>query len=124
VSSTGLTTTSTVSRCRATYKFVLGSPLRLGAYRSGELRASNYYIGTAGYLRQLGRLPDFLGGPVFAGGWLENGDAFEDFENATWRTNAGLGVIMDTILGPVTLAGSAGFDGRWRTFIGVGRVFR
>jgi len=30
---------------------------------------------------------------------------------------------MDTIIGPVVLAGSAGFDGRWRTYFGVGRIF-
>jgi len=70
------------------------------------------------------RLPDFMGGPVFAGAWLENGDAFNDWKDATWRTNASAGVIMDTLLGPVIIAGSAGFDGRWRTYFGVGRIFR
>jgi len=30
---------------------------------------------------------------------------------------------MDT-LGPVVIAGSWGFDGRWRTYFGVGRMFR
>ena len=104
--------------------FTLGSPLALGAYRSGELRGSHYYLATAGYLRQVSRLPDFLGGPIFAGAWLENGDAFEDWDNATWRTNASAGVIMDTLIGPVMIAGSAGFDGRWRTYIGIGRIFR
>lgn len=116
--------TSFDKTAQPTYKFVLGSPLRLGAYRSGELRASHYYVATAGYLRQLGRLPDFLGGPIFAGGWLENGDAFEDRDLATVRSNVSAGVIMDTLIGPVMLAGSADFDGRWRTYIGVGRVFR
>lgn len=106
------------------YKFNLGSPLRLGAYRLGELRASNYYVATAGYLRRVGRMPDFIGGPVFAGGWVENGDAVEDWDDAVWRTNASVAVIMDTLLGPVMVGGSAGFDGRWRTYIGVGRIFR
>jgi hypothetical protein len=26
--------------------------------------------------------------------------------------------------GPALLAGSAGFDGRWRTYVGIGRIFR
>lgn len=107
-----------------TDQFTLGAPMALGAYRAGELRGSHYFLGTGGYLRQVSRLPDFLGGPIFAGGWLENGDAFEDWNNATWRTNASAGVIMDTLLGPVMLAGSAGFDGRWRTYIGIGRIFK
>ena len=61
-----------------TDQFPLGSPFRLGAYDSGEIRGDHYYVATGGYLQQLGRLPDFMGGPVFAGGWLENGDAFDD----------------------------------------------
>ena len=36
---------------------------------------------------------------------------------------ASFGAILDTLVGPVILAGSAGFDGRWRTYIGVGRIF-
>ena len=105
-------------------QFRLGAPLRLGAFRPGELFGRGYYIATGGYLQQIGQLPDFLGGPVFVGGWIENGDAFDEWRQAGVRTNASLGVIMDTLIGPVMLAGSAGFDGRWRTFLGVGRIFR
>jgi NTE family protein len=107
-----------------TNQFALGAPLRLGAYNAGELRGSRYYIVTGGYLRQVGQLPDFMGGPVFAGGWLENGDAFDNWANARWRTNAGAGLVLDTIVGPVMVAGSWGFDGRWRSYLGVGRIFR
>ena len=107
-----------------TDQFGLGAPFRLGAYDSDELRGPHYYIATAGYMRRVGRLPDFMGGPIFAGGWLENGDAFEEWSLATVRTNGGVGVVMDTLVGPVTLAGSWSFDGRWRTYLGVGRTFR
>ena len=107
-----------------TQQFSLGTPFRLGAYDAGELRGRHYYIATGGYLRQVARLPDFMGGPVFAGAWLENGDAFEDWSDATWRTNGGAGLVMDTLLGPVIVAGSWSFDGRWRTYLAVGRIFR
>jgi NTE family protein len=107
-----------------TDQFALGTPFRLGAYGAGELTGNHYYIATAGYLRRVARLPDFIGGPVFAGGWLENGDAFADWDLANWRTNAGAGLVMDTLVGPVILAGSWSFDGRWRTYFGVGRTFR
>jgi NTE family protein len=107
-----------------TNEFTLGAPLRLGAYRTGELRGDHYYLATSGYLRQIARLPDFLGGPVFAGGWVDQGDAFDDWSESTWRVNPGFGIVMDTLVGPVMVAGSAGFDGRWRTYIGIGRIFR
>ena len=107
-----------------TNQFSLGTAFRLGAYDTGEIRGANYYIATGGYLRQVGRLPDFMGGPVYVGAWLENGDAFNEWSNAGWRTNGGAGLVMDTLVGPVMVAGSWGFDGRWRTYIGVGRLFR
>jgi len=116
--------TSRSGRPLPTNEFSLGSPFRLGAYRSGELRGGHYYVGTAGYLRRLGRLPDFLGGHSYLGGWFEAGDAVRDWDQATWRTAASAGLILDTLIGPVMLAGSAGRDGRWRTYIGVGRIFR
>lgn len=105
-----------------TDQFTLGSPFHLGAHDSGEFLGDHYYVLTGGYLRQLGRLPDFMGGPIFAGAWLENGDAF-DGSHAKLRTNVSGGVILDTLVGPVILAGSAGFDGEWRTYFGVGRIF-
>jgi NTE family protein len=104
-------------------QFALGLPFRLGAYQAGELYGENYYLATAGYFREIARLPDFIGGPVFAGGWLENGDAFDRWENATWRSNVSGGIVMDTIIGPVMVGASAGFDGRWRTYLGIGRIF-
>jgi NTE family protein len=107
-----------------TNQFALGRPFRLGAYDAGELRGPHFYVVTGGYLHRVGRLPDFMGGPVFAGGWLENGDAFDEWRHAGWRTNGGVGLVMDTLVGPVLLAGSWSFDGRWRTYLGVGRVFR
>jgi NTE family protein len=106
-----------------TDQFSLGSPFHLSAHDNGEIRGDHYYILTGGYLHRLGRLPDFMGGPVFAGAWLENGDAFDSSGGATLRSHASAGVVLDTLIGPAILAGSAGFDGSWRTYIGIGRIF-
>jgi NTE family protein len=106
-----------------TEQFQLGKPLRLGAYNIGELRGNHYAVLTMGYLRGIGRLPDFLGGPIFLGGWLENGSAFDDIEDADLHTNASLGAVLDTLIGPMILGGSFGVDGRWRYYVGIGRVF-
>lgn len=68
-------------------QFLLGTPLHLGAYGVGEVRGDHYWIATVGRSREIGRLPDFLGGPVRVGMWLENGDAFDTWNERSWRTN-------------------------------------
>jgi NTE family protein len=101
----------------------LGEPFRLGAYHVGELNGDHYYVATGGYLHALGRLPDFIGGSIYAGGWVENGDAFNAWNAATLRTQVGVGTVMDTLIGPVLLGGTAGFDGRWSWYLAIGRIF-
>jgi NTE family protein len=115
--------TSFGDRPLPTDQFTVGSPFHLGALDNGEVRGDHYYVMTGGYFRQLGRLPDFMGGPLFAGAWLETGNAFESGASAWPRANVSGGVVMDTLVGPVIVAGSAGFDGAWRTYIGIGRIF-
>ena len=106
-----------------TEQFELGSPLRLGALDVGELRGDHYGVLTAGYLHSIARLPDFLGGSLWLGGWLENGSAFNDIDTAKWQTNVSTGVLADTIIGPALLAGSIDVRGGWRYYIGIGRLF-
>jgi len=105
-------------------QFLLGTPLHLSAYSVGEVRGDYYWIGTVGVVREIGRMPDFLGGPVHVGVWLENGDAFDTWKALSWRTHLSTGLVIDTLIGPMLLAGSAGFDGRWRTYVGIGRLIK
>ena len=107
-----------------TRQFTLGFPYVLDAYNPGERRGDNYAVLTLGALRRIGRLPDFMGGPVFAGLWLQNGSAFDSNQDADLHTQIGAGVMLDTLLGPVLIGTSAGFDGGWRLLFGVGRIFR
>ena len=115
--------TSFGGRPLPTEQFQLGRPLYLGAYDLGEFRGNHYAVLTAGYLRGIGRLPDFLGGPIFAGGWVENGSAFDDIDHARLRTNASVGAVLDTLVGPTIVGGSFSMDGNWRYYVAVGRLF-
>ena len=105
-------------------QYLLGTPLHLSAYSVGEVRGDHFWIGTVGVIREIRRLPDFIGGPVHLGVWLENGDAFDTWSDLSWRTHMSTGLIVDTLIGPVLLGGSTGFDGRWRTYVGIGRLVR
>jgi NTE family protein len=107
----------------ATEQFQLGSPFRLGAYSAGEFRGDHYAVVTAGYLLAFKRLPDFLGGSVYLGGWAENGSAFDKIDSAKLRTNVSIGALADTLIGPVMLATSFDFSGAVRYYVGIGRLF-
>jgi hypothetical protein len=116
--------TSFDDRPLATRQFTVGYQYVLDAFAVGERRGDHYAVLTLGAMRQMGRLPDFLGGPVFAGAWLENGTIFNTHENADFNSQIGVGIVVDTLIGPVLLGTSAGLDGGWRVRFGVGRIFK
>ena len=105
-------------------QFQLGYPFRLDAFSVGEERGDHYGVFTVGVARQVGRLPDFMGGPVYVGGWWENGSAFNSDEDADFNSHAAVGLIIDSLMGPIVTGASVGLDGGWRAFIAIGRVFR
>jgi len=107
-----------------TRQFTLGYPYVLDAFGVGEKRGDHYAVFTLGGMRRIGRLPDFMGGPVFVGAWLQNGAAFNTHEDADLNTHIGVGIAIDTLIGPVLIGTSAGLDGGWRVIFGVGRIFR
>jgi hypothetical protein len=107
-----------------TEQFALGGPLRLGAFSVGEVRGDHFVLATAGYLHQAMRLPDLIGGPLLVGGWLETGSAFNSSDEFSLDTQVSVGLIAETLIGPVFGAVSVGFDGSKRFYIGIGRIFR
>ena len=96
--------------------FRLGGPFRLGAFNNDEISGDHYVLGVAGVLREWFRLPDVLGANVYYGAWFENGSAFDDWDDARYRSNGSLGVIVETIFGPAFFGGSISLrtgDGRF-----------
>jgi NTE family protein len=107
-----------------TEQFTLGGPLRMSAFSVGEQRGDHFLQGATGYLHQLMRLPDFLGGPVFLGGWIEVGSAFNHAEDAEVGLHTSAALILDTLIGPMFAGLSFGIDGNSRYYIGIGRLFQ
>ena len=44
-------------------QYQLGTPFHLSAYGVGEARGDHYWIRTVSMVREIGRMPDCLGGP-------------------------------------------------------------
>jgi NTE family protein len=116
--------TSFGGRPLPTEQFGLGGPFHMSAFSVGERRGDHYAFAGGGYLHQVMRLPDFLGGPVFAAGWMETGTAFNSDEPADVDLHTSAGVIADTLIGPVFGGLSFGIDGGSRFYFGIGRIFR
>lgn len=104
--------------------FSLGGPLRLGSFNNNELRGDNYLLFGGGYLRGIGRMPDVLGGSIFLGAWVEAGSAFNDWDSRDWKSDITGGALLETLLGPVFLGGSIGFQGGGRFYVSLGPFFK
>jgi len=107
--------------------FGIGGPFRLGAYLPQEFIGNHYAYTSVGYRRELLRLPQLVGHSVYWGGWYEAGTAFGNATDNTGpivvRGSVNLGVIADTIVGPIALAASASPTGQTRINFSIGHLF-
>ena len=104
--------------------FSLGGPFRLDSLNRDELRGPNYLLTTTGYLKELFRLPDFLGGSVLAGAWFGWGSAFEKLDQAQFAFSGTGGVVAETLFGPVFAGVAAGSKGGTKLYISLGPMIR
>ncbi len=107
--------------------FALGGPFRLGAYLPDEFIGNHYAYTSLGFRRELYRLPQLVGRRVYWGGWYEAGTAFGTLSGEPGplvvRGTFNIGIIADTILGPVAVAGSVSPTGQSRVNFSIGRLF-
>ena len=107
--------------------FALGGPFRLGAYLPQQFLGNHYAYSALGFRREFFRLPQLVGGKIYWGGWYEAGSAFgvagSDPGPVVVRGTFNLGLIADTIVGPIALAGSVSPTGQSRVNFSIGRIF-
>jgi NTE family protein len=107
--------------------FALGGPFRLGAYLPFEFVGNHYAYSSLGFRREFYRLPALVGGKIYWGGWYEAGSAFGTATNdpgpVVVRGTFNLGVIADTFVGPIALAGSVSPTGQSRVNFLIGKLF-
>ena len=103
--------------------FALGGPFHLGAYLPQEFLGNHYGYSSLGFRREVYRLPQLVGGKIYWAGWYEAGTAFNDPDSVVVRGTFNLGVIAETIAGPLALAGSISPTGQSRINFSIGRLF-
>jgi NTE family protein len=106
--------------------FSLGGSRQLVAWGTNELLTNQYFLGQVGYIRELAKLPPFLGSSVNFLGILELGKTYK-LPLAPSPPNLPMdvagGLLVNTIFGPVLVAGTVGDYGHARFYFQIGRVF-
>ena len=109
--------------------FSLGGSQRMTAYGTNELLTNQYYYFQAGYLRELMKLPPLLGDKLY---FITEFEIAKPFplpfsDNLPLSSNlprdGAAGVVVNTIFGPVLIAGSVGDADHHRFFFRIGRLF-
>jgi NTE family protein len=106
--------------------FSLGGSQRLVAWGENELYTNQYFLGQVGYIRELLKLPPLLGSDVELIGLYEAGKTYKlplGPSPPNLPMDGAAGIIVNTIFGPVELAGAVGNNGHARFFFRIGRIF-
>jgi NTE family protein len=106
--------------------FSLGGSQRLVAWNTNELYTNQYFLGQLGYIRELTKLPPLLGSNIEFIGLAEVGKTYKlalGPKPPNLPLDGAAGIIVNTIFGPVELAGAIGDYGRGRFFFRIGRIF-
>ena len=106
------------------YDFTLGGPLRLTAYSDDKFRGDKFLLGSVAYLKQISRLPDFVGAAVYLTALAEFGNAFDDINDSDVRSSYSGGLLMETGVGLLAAVMAIGDDGSARFVFSLGRSFR
>jgi NTE family protein len=106
--------------------FSLGGSQRLVAWETNELWTNQYFLGQGGYIRELFQLPPLLGSNIEFIGMYEAGKTYKlalGPKPPNLPMDGAFGLIVNTIFGPVEVAGAIGDYGRARFFFRIGRIF-
>jgi NTE family protein len=105
------------------YRFTLGGPLRLSALSIDQLRGTDYWLVTPGYLRRIFAMPAPIGGGIYLGGTFEAGQMRAPDASTVTREDVYFGILAETPLGVITFAPAIGFNGDRKFVFTIGRFF-
>ncbi|HVP54933.1 MAG TPA: patatin-like phospholipase family protein [Candidatus Eisenbacteria bacterium] len=109
-------------------QFSLGGSRFLVSYGPNELLMDKYFLFQLGYLRQLAKLPPLLGGGVYFLGMYEAAQVYGPPSSminkaSGFPTDGAVGLVVNTIFGPVEAAYAYGDTGHHKFFFRIGRLF-
>jgi NTE family protein len=109
-------------------QFSLGGSQRLVAYGTNELLMNKYLLFQLGYIRQLAKLPPLLGSGIYFLGMYEAAQVYGPPHSMVnkasgFPTDGALGIVVNTIFGPVEAAYAYGDTGHHKLFFRIGRLF-
>ena len=109
-------------------QFSLGGSRVLVAYGQNELLIDKYFLFQLGYLRQLAKLPPLLGSGVYFLGMYEASQVYGPPHSminkaSGFPTDGAMGLVVNTIFGPVEAAYAYGDTGHRKFFFRIGRLF-
>jgi NTE family protein len=102
--------------------FSLGGPLRLGAYGTNELLTNQYFLLQPAVLYRLRELSPLLRQNVYLLTMYEAGKAY-GLSPAKVAQDGTIGLLFQTLFGPVFFGGSLGDSQHRKFFFEMGRFF-
>ncbi len=105
------------------FRYTLGGPLRVSALAYDQLRGTDYFLLTPGYLHRIFALPAPINGNFYVGGTYELGQMRAPDASTITRQDVYFGLIAETPLGVITIAPAIGNDGQHKFIFTLGRFF-
>ena len=104
--------------------FALGGPMRLAAYGTNELLTNQYFLLQPALLYKLRELSPLLRQNVYLLTMYEAGKAYGQPQSSTKvAQDATLGLVFQTVFGPIIFGGSIGDSQHRKFFFEAGRLF-
>lgn len=103
--------------------FTLGGSFRVPAYNSNELLTNQYFLFQGGYVRKLATLSPLAGGKILFFASADVGKAYYVKHDSHLPSDGSVGLLINTLLGPVVVGGAVGDAGHYKLFFEVGRAY-
>lgn len=105
------------------FRFTLGGPLRVSDLATDQLRGTDYFLFTPGYLHRIATLPAPLGQTIYVGVTYEAGQMRAPGRSTITRQDLYFGVVAETPFGVITVAPAIGDAGEHKLVFTLGRFF-